>query len=90
MQFVDLCDNLFFIIRSGLEVLSIKSGVPITSMSLNKGQSYADIDGDGIVDSMLVIETEADSLAHGKAFGHDAGDMQPCMVMVVSGLPARL
>ena len=76
--------------RLGLEVLSLKSGVPLTSLSLNRGQSYADIDGDGMVDSILVIETEADARAHGKkAFSHDAGEAQPCMVMVVSGLPAR-
>jgi len=73
----------------GLEVISIRTGAPITSLALSTGNSYADIDGDGIVDTLLVLERPEDVSAHGNAFAHDAGELQHCTLMVLSGLPPR-
>ena len=75
--------------KNGLEVISLKSGSPITSLSLVKGNSYADIDGDGVIDTILVLETKQDVALHGDAFAHDEGKLQHCSIMVVSGLPAQ-
>lgn len=75
--------------KRGLEVISLKTGLPITSLALNEGQSYADLNGDGIVDSLLVLEDSSDVATHGESFAHDGGQLQPCMVLAVSGLPAR-
>ena len=75
--------------KNGLEVISLKSGSPVTSLSLVKGNSYADIDGDGVIDTILVLETKRDVALHGDAFAHDEGKLQHCSIMVISGLPAQ-
>lgn len=75
--------------KNGLEVISLKSGSPLTSLSLVKGNSYADIDGDGVIDTILVLESKRDVASHGDAFAHDQGKLQHCSIMVVSGLPAQ-
>ena len=74
----------------GIEVISLKTGSPITSLALSKGRTYADLDGDGVVDTILVLENEQDASRHGSTF-MDAGDneLQHCSVMVTSGLPSR-
>ena len=75
--------------KRGLEVISLKTGLPITALALNEGQSYADLNGDGIVDSLLVLEDSLDVATHGQSFAHEGGELQPCTVLAVSGLPAR-
>jgi hypothetical protein len=75
--------------RRGLEVIALKSGAPIVSMALNEGQTYGDVDGDGVVDSVLVVETKDDVAGKPSDFAHDAKKVQHCLMMVVSGLPAR-
>lgn len=74
----------------GIEVISLKSGAPITSLALTKGRSYTDLDGDGIVDTIMVLENEQDATRHGGAFTdtNDA-DLKHCTVMVTSGLPSK-
>jgi hypothetical protein len=74
--------------RQGLEAISLRAGIPVTSFALNKGQTYADIDGDGVVDSILVLENEHDVEVHKSAFSVD-GELQNCMMMVLSGLPPK-
>ena len=74
----------------GIEVIALKTGSPVTSLALSKGRSYMDIDGDGIVDTIMVLENEQDASRHGAAF-IDAEEIElpHCTVMVTSGLPSR-
>ena len=74
----------------GIEVISLKSGSPITSLALTKGRSYTDLDGDGIVDTIMVLENEQDASKHGGAFtDSQETDLSHCTLMVTSGLPPR-
>lgn len=77
--------------KHGVEVISLKTGVPITSMALNKNQVYSDIDGDGLVDSIIIIENEEDAGHHSHAsrFAHLDQELSYCHMLVVSGLPPR-
>lgn len=75
--------------KNGLEVIALKTGVPMTSLALTRGSTYADVDGDGVVDSILVLEKMEDVQTHGYAFAHEGGEIQHCSLMVVSGLPAQ-
>ena len=77
--------------KHGVEVISLKTGVPITSMALNKNHVYSDIDGDGLVDSIIIIENEHDAGKHSHAsrFAHLDEELAYCHMMVVSGLPPR-
>eukprot|EP00602_Paraphysomonas_sp_CaronLab_P000131 CAMPEP_0185029850 /NCGR_PEP_ID=MMETSP1103-20130426/16431_1 /TAXON_ID=36769 /ORGANISM="Paraphysomonas bandaiensis, Strain Caron Lab Isolate" /LENGTH=711 /DNA_ID=CAMNT_0027564751 /DNA_START=30 /DNA_END=2161 /DNA_ORIENTATION=- len=76
--------------KHGVEVIALRTGVPITSMALNADHTYADIDGDGVVDMVLVIENENDAVHRAAAFSHEGSDaIQHCHMMVISGLPPR-
>lgn len=75
--------------KKGLEVIALKTGFPITSLALTQGQSFADLNGDGMVDSLLVLENADDVATHGKPFAHEGGELQHCTVMALSGLPPR-
>lgn len=75
--------------RRGVEVIGLRSGVPITSLALAPDATYADVDGDGVVDTIIVLENEEDASRHGEAFAREGGQFMPCTLMVVSGLPAR-
>lgn len=77
--------------KYGVEVISLKTGVPITSMALNRNHVYSDIDGDGLVDTIIIIENEHDAGKHSHAsrFAHLDEQLQYCHMMVVSGLPPR-
>ena len=75
--------------KNGLEVIALKTGVPMTSLALSKGSSYADVDGDGVVDTIMVLQRFEDLQTHGYAFAHDGGELQHCSIMVISGLPAQ-
>jgi len=73
--------------RRGIEVLALRTGLPLTSLALAPDRTYADVDGDGVVDTIMVLETMEDVAAHGQAFAHEGGELQHCSVMVLSGLP---
>lgn len=74
----------------GIEVIALKSGSPITSLAMSSGRSYTDLDGDGIVDTIIVLENERDASRHGKPFSDSMEeDLQHCSVKVSSGLPSR-
>eukprot|EP01041_Mallomonas_annulata_P005268 gene5268-10538_t len=73
--------------KKGIEVMSIRTGLPITSLGLAADRTYADVDGDGVVDTIMVLETDDDVATHGMAFAHESGELQRCSVMVLSGLP---
>jgi len=77
----------------GLEVVSLLTGTPITSLALPLERLHADLDGDGIVDSILVLESEEDVGIHNERFGHTYesvdNDLKHCSIMVLSGLPVH-
>lgn len=77
--------------KHGLEIISLATGVPITSLALNRDQVYGDVDGDGVVDSILMIEQEHQLQGKAAQFAHAGSkdDLQHCSMMVVSGLPPR-
>lgn len=76
--------------KHGIEVIALRSGVPLTSLALNREQSYGDVDGDGVVDSILILENEKDAAGHASQFVMDGENhLQHCHMMVVSGLPPR-
>ena len=75
--------------KRGIEAIGLRTGVQVTSLPLSEDHSYADIDGDGVVDMVLVMEDSRGVENYGAAFAHEHGDLQPCTVMVVSGLPPR-
>lgn len=79
--------------RNGLEVVALRTGVPMTSLALAKGRAYADVDGDGVVDTIVALESASDVHAqgYGSAFAHAShtGTVQHCSIMVLSGLPAQ-
>jgi hypothetical protein len=75
--------------KRGIEVWALKSGASITALALSPGRTYADIDGDGVVDQLLLLERPQDVASHGEAFANEHGKLQHCTLMVISGLPPR-
>ena len=75
--------------KKGLEVIALMNGEPITSLALSEGNTGVDIDGDGVVDTILVIEKKQDIGKKGEGFAYGEGKQQHCLVMVVSGLPPK-
>ena len=73
--------------QHGLDVVSLLNGLPITGLSLVEETSYSDINGDGVVDSIIVLENEV-GVSKGSGFAHNEGELMPCTMLVVSGLPA--
>merc|ERR1719223_1194102 len=55
--------------KNGLEVVSLRLGTPITSIALDPGKTYADVDGDGNIDYVLVLGDEDSVIHHGREFG---------------------
>jgi len=75
--------------KKGLEVIALMNGGPITSLALTEGNTGVDIDGDGVIDTILVIEKRKDIGDKGEGFLFGAGNQQHCLVMVLSGLPPK-
>lgn len=81
--------------EKGLEVIALRTGVPITSLALPPGKVYADVDGDGVVDTIVVLDNPNSVNKHRAEFAHhqyefsDEAVLQHCMIVVMSGLPAR-
>lgn len=85
------CFDLIFVVshnKRGIEVVSLTTGAPIVAMALTEGQTYVDVDGDGIVDSVLLLENDDDVAVHA-AYAVDRTKSRHCSMMVVSGLPPR-
>jgi len=73
----------------GLEVISLLTGSPITSLALSTGPTYSDLDGDGLVDSLYVLKTKEDALFQAERMERKADEVHHCSIMALSGLPPR-
>lgn len=82
--------------RDGLEVVALRTGVPITSLSLQAGRLYDDLDGDGVVDSVVILNNPESVKTHEAEFSRHAAipsvseeHLPHCTMVVMSGLPPR-
>lgn len=78
----------------GVESISLKSGEPIASLSLTAGNAYSDINGDGILDTITVIETIEHAHTvnkHHTTISDEGTDgiFTPCTLVVMSGIPVK-
>ena len=80
----------------GLEVIALRTGIPITSLALPEGKLYADVDGDGVVDTIVILDNPRSVNQHRSEFAHHQFEyagaeaaLQHCTIVVMSGLPAR-
>ena len=73
--------------RYGVEVFALRGGDFISSLALPEGRVSADVDGDGIVDTVLVLQNDDEVALHGSMYAHVGKSVQHCTLMVVSGLP---
>lgn len=72
----------------GLEVISLRTGASIASLSLAKDRTYVDLDGDGVIDSLTVLESPSDVTSESFTQLHNNERLQHCMLVATSGLPA--
>lgn len=83
--------------KGGLEVLSLRSGAPVTSLALSNTKTYADLDGDGVVDCITVLPDEQSIGRHQEEHSKHAfssglwanSQLRHCSVVVTSGLPSQ-
>jgi len=81
--------------QRGLEVVALRTGVPITALALAPGRTYADVDGDGVVDTISVLGDDEGVAQHRSEFSQHQYEfatgpgLQRCSLVVMSGLPAR-
>jgi len=86
--------------REGLAVLSLKNGRPVCHISLMDHSLYADMDADGVVDTVQVVTSPdsqttkssgVQSLIHRitKEETHESNTPTICHALVTSGLPPR-
>lgn len=73
----------------GLEIISLRTGFPVTSLALNREQTYADLESDGVIDTIHIIRSPKDIEYHSLTQIHNNERLQHCMVIVTSGLPAQ-
>lgn len=81
----------------GIEVVGLRSGRPITSLALpgRNGRSYADIDGDGIIDTIVILDNKDSIDRHSNEFSTSytlpdsasVSELRHCSMVVISGLP---
>ena len=81
--------------KNGLEIIALRTGVPITSLSLLTNRVYADVDGDNVIDAIVVLNNPKRVNIHNIEYHtHQYSSMnnyklQHCMLIVMSGLPAQ-
>lgn len=75
--------------ESGIEVVALRSGIPITSLALKTHQTFADVDGNGVVDAIIVIENAESANIHDNQYTNPYGKLHHCMILAVSGIPAQ-
>lgn len=90
--------------REGLAVLSLKNGRPVCHVSLMDGSLYADIDEDGMIDTIQVVTSPKSQVVSGavasliQRFAEEADELGSasipdapviCHALVTSGLPPR-
>ena len=83
--------------KNGLEVISLTTGVPITSIALTKRKTFADLDGDGVVDNIIILDTEDSVTRHEREYisiydnsiSSKNERLKHCTIVVTSGIPAK-
>jgi hypothetical protein len=81
--------------KNGLEVIALRTGVPITSLSLLTNRVYADVDGDNVIDAIVILNNPKRVNIHNIEYHtHQYSSinnykLQHCMLIVMSGLPAQ-
>lgn len=80
--------------KHGLEVIALRTGIPITSLALAPDRVYADVDGDGVVDAIVILDNPARVKHHESEYIHHQYEfsnvkLQHCMLVVMSGLPSQ-
>lgn len=75
--------------KTGLDVVTLKTGMPVTSVALNTGNLFSDLNGDGVVDEVLVVGSKDEVSAISPEFVSGEGSLPHCSIMVLSGLPAH-
>jgi hypothetical protein len=96
-EHIDLPNVIAVHTDKGLEVVALRTGTPVTSLALPPNRVYADVDGDGVVDTIVILDSPRSVAAHRAEFAHHqyeheqdgGGGLQHCLLMVMSGLPAR-
>lgn len=73
--------------RYGIEAFALKGGDFVSSLALPEGRVSSDVDGDGIVDTILILQNDDEVAAHGSMYAHVGKSIHRCTLMVVSGLP---
>ena len=75
--------------KTGLDVVTLKTGMPVTSVALNMGNLFSDLNGDGVVDEVLVVGSKDEVSTISPEFVNGEGSLPHCSIMVLSGLPAH-
>ncbi len=75
--------------KTGLDVVTLKTGMPVTSVAFNRGNLFSDINGDGVIDEILVVGSKDEVSAISPEFVSGEGSLPHCSIMVLSGLPAH-
>ena len=73
--------------RRGLEAVSLLSGLPVTSLALSERNTYADVNGDGVVDTLIPLESEEALTEHIRYFASKDDELYHCTFIALSGLP---
>lgn len=74
---------------NGMEVISISTGISITSLALTSKKTYADLNGDGVIDTLIVLENFNDISQHTTVYADSGSEFKACSIIAVSGLPTR-
>lgn len=72
--------------NTGIQVLALGSGTAITSLPLREHVAHFDVDGDGIIDNILVLENDA-AIKTMNNFASSGQEFQRCTMIVTSGVP---
>ncbi len=86
--------------QHGVEVVGLRTGRPVTALALplaSDARTYADVDGDGIIDTIIVLASTESVFQHSEEFkatylmpgSSSSRELQRCSLVVISGLPPQ-